>query len=50
MTRDHFSKAFQSPYFQSNFYKNESPGGKMERKIESILKKIFKRGKKNVSE
>jgi hypothetical protein len=48
MARDHFSKAFQSPYFQSNFYKNETAGGKMETKIENILNKIFKRGK-NVS-
>jgi hypothetical protein len=49
MARDHFSKAFQSPYFQSNFYKNETPGGKIEAKIENFLKKLFKKEKKHVS-
>ncbi len=46
MPRDHFKKVFYSPYFQSDHYKNESPGGKIERKIENLFKIIFKKEKK----
>jgi hypothetical protein len=46
MTRDHFSKVMQSPYFQSDHYREDSHAGKMEGKIENFLKKIFKREKK----
>jgi hypothetical protein len=46
MTRDHFSKVMHSPYFQTDHYKNESPGGTTEAKIENFLKKLFKREKK----
>lgn len=46
MTRDHFSKVMQSPYFQSDHYREESHAGKIEKKIENFLKKIFKREKK----
>lgn len=45
MARDHFSKAFHSPYFITDAYK-ESPGGQLEIKIENFFKKIFRRGKK----
>jgi hypothetical protein len=43
MPRDHFKKVFYSPYFQSDHYKNESAGGKIEKKIEFFFKKIFKK-------
>jgi hypothetical protein len=43
MPRDHFKKVFYSPYFQSDHYTNESPGGKIEKKIENFFKKIFKK-------
>lgn len=43
MPRDHFSKMFSSPYFQSDFYKNESVGGRMEKRIEKFVKKILRR-------
>lgn len=39
MTRDHFSKVMQSPYFQSESYK-ESPSGKIEAKIEKKINDI----------
>lgn len=43
MGRDHFKKVFFSPYFQSNHYKNETQGGKLEKKIENFFKKFFKK-------
>jgi len=43
MPRDHFSKVFHSPYFQSDHYKEESAGGVIESKIENLLKKIFRK-------
>jgi len=46
MTRDHFNKVMRSPYFQSDHYVNESPGGKMEKKIENWFNRFFKRKKK----
>jgi hypothetical protein len=46
MPRDHFKKVFYSPYFQSEHYKNESPGGVIEKRLESLLKKLFKKEKK----
>jgi hypothetical protein len=46
MPRDHFSKMFFSPYFQTDYYKNETPGGKMEKKIELFFL-IFKKYLKN---
>lgn len=45
MGRNHFSKTFSSPYFQSSYYKNETPGGKCEDKIEKFFKKFFKKVK-----
>lgn len=47
MGRNHFAKTFQSPYFQSDYYKKETPGGKLETKIENWLKKVFFSFKKN---
>jgi hypothetical protein len=47
MGRDHFSKTFHSPYFQSNYYKEETPGGKFETKVENWLKKVFFRPRKD---
>lgn len=41
MTRDHFKQTFNSPYFQSSYYKEETPGGSLENKIESFFKKFF---------
>ena len=41
MGRNHFQKVFHSPYFQSQYYKEETPGGKLETKIENLLKKII---------
>lgn len=52
MTRDHFSKMMNSPYFQTDHYKNESEAAimeaKVEKKIASILNifKFKKRGSK----
>jgi hypothetical protein len=46
MSRDHFSKVLHSPYFRTDYYQNESPGGKMEKKIEGFLKKLFRKEKK----
>lgn len=46
MGRDHFKKVFFSPYFQSNHYKNETPGGKLEKKIENWFKKFLKKDEK----
>ncbi len=46
MPRDHFKKFFYSQYFQSDNYKNESPGGKLEKKIENFFKKLFKKEEK----
>jgi len=46
MTRDHFSKVMQSPYFRSRHYQEDSHAGKLEAKVENFLKKIFKRKKK----
>jgi hypothetical protein len=46
MPRDHFSKMFFSPYFQTDYYKNETRGGKMEKRIELFflkIKEIFKK-------
>lgn len=40
MGRDHFSKAMFSPYFQQPHY-GETPGGKLERKIEKRVKIIL---------
>jgi hypothetical protein len=46
MSRDHFSKTMHSPYFRTEHYKKETPGGQIETRIENFLKKIFKREKK----
>jgi hypothetical protein len=43
MTRDHFKKAFQSPYFQSDYYVNETTAGKLEAKITKLFLKIFRK-------
>lgn len=49
MTRDRFKKTMFSPYFQSDYYKNESAAGKIEKSIESFFIKLFSLGKKNRS-
>jgi hypothetical protein len=36
MGRDHFSQMFQSPYFQSEAYRN-TPAGRREAKIAKII-------------
>ena len=41
MGRNHFAKTFASPYFQSDYYKNETKGGKAEQRIEQWLKNVF---------
>ena len=41
----HFSKVFFSPYFQSDYYKEETSGGIIESKIERFFKKVFKKEK-----
>jgi hypothetical protein len=41
----HFSKTMFSPYFQTNHYKEETAGGKIESKIENWFKKFFKKSK-----
>jgi hypothetical protein len=41
MGRNHFAKTFASPYFQSEYYKNETPGGKAEQKVEQWFKNVF---------
>jgi hypothetical protein len=43
MTRDHFNQAFNSPYFQSDYYRNETEAGRAEGKILKIINKIFRR-------
>ena len=40
MGRNHFAKTFASPYFQSEYYKNETAGGKMEQRIERWFKRF----------
>ena len=40
MARRHFSNSYRSPYFQSIYYKNETPGGRFEKKIEKTAQKI----------
>ena len=42
MARDHFSKIMRSPQFQQERYKN-TPGGKLEIKIENFFFKIIKK-------
>lgn len=42
MSRDHFKKAFESPYFQSEAYK-ETTAGKFEKKLEKIAFRFFGR-------
>jgi len=42
MGRDHFSQMFQSPYFQSEVYRN-SPAGKREAKVAEIILSIKRR-------
>lgn len=42
MSRNHFKKVMFSPYFQSEHYK-DTPGGKIEKKIEIFLNKILKK-------
>ena len=43
MPRDHFSKMFSSPYFQSSYYQNETHGGRLEKRIEKFVKKILRK-------
>jgi hypothetical protein len=41
MGRNHFAKTFASPYFQSDYYKNETVGGKAEQRVEQWFKNVF---------
>lgn len=41
--RDHFSQHMHSPYFQTEHYKEETPGGQMEQKVEVKFLKIKKK-------
>ena len=43
MSRDHFSKAMFSPYFNSPHYQTDSKEGKLERKIEKNIKRVLAR-------
>ena len=43
----HFFKTMMSPYFQSEHYKN-SPGGKIEKKVENFIFSIPKKIKKRI--
>ena len=45
MTPRNFSKTYATPYFQTEHYKKETPGGKLESKIEKAFYKLF-RGRK----
>jgi len=36
-----FSKQMKNPYFQSKYYREESPAGLAEAKIEARIEKIF---------
>jgi hypothetical protein len=52
MSPHEFSKQMKNPYFQSKYYKEETPAGKMETRIEKRIEKIiskilFWRKKKN---
>ena len=49
MTRDHFKQVYSSPYFQSDYYKDETRSGIIESKMERIaykIKSLFKFKKK----
>lgn len=49
MTRDHFKQVYSSPYFQSDYYKDETRSGRIESKLEKVLytvKSLFKFKKK----
>jgi hypothetical protein len=46
MSPRHFSKMMQSPYFQTDHYKNESEAALIEAKIEKKIKKIKNKIKK----
>ena len=41
MSRDHFSKMMKSPYFQSDYFQNESHQAQMEMKIEKRIASII---------
>lgn len=41
MSRDHFSKMMNSPYFQTDHYKNESEAAIMEAKVEKKIASIL---------
>lgn len=51
VTPHEFSKQMKNPYFQTKYYKEETPAGKMETRIENkidkVLSKIFFWRKKN---
>jgi hypothetical protein len=40
MTPHEFSKTMKNPYFQSKYYREETPAGKAETKIENFFIKI----------
>jgi hypothetical protein len=41
MPRDHFSKMMNSPYFQTDHFKNESANAQIEAKIEKKISSII---------
>ena len=41
MTPHEFSKQMKNPYFQTKYYKEETPAGQMEDKIEKRIEKIL---------
>lgn len=40
MSPHEFSKQMKNPYFQTKYYKEETPAGQMETRIELRLKKV----------
>ena len=56
MSPRHFSKTMQSPYFQSKYYREETPAGQAETRIQERIEKIFytllfwKKGKRDQSQ
>jgi hypothetical protein len=47
MPRDHFARVFKSPYFQTDHYRNETPAGKTEQKINYLYNKLKNKVFKN---
>jgi hypothetical protein len=43
MSPHEFSKTMKNPYFQSKYYREETPAGQMEAKVENFFKRILKK-------